>query len=209
MNSVPELENWCVTPIDSTSETAPGVDFVTLVALTANALYDASDPAGGRWNAVRGVDLVTSPEECVPEYLQRHEMRFRYFNSAWPICAGHPACADASFDKKLDPFAGHDEYVSFTIDISPAAVWAVNHEVGHVLGLCDGGLTFSGSTHTQCGEWAPLDTECLNSVMHPYGCNPPGWPWPTSQDIDSVENLIPVGGSGQGGSGGGGGKAFN
>jgi hypothetical protein len=86
---------------------------------------------------------------------------------------------------------------------------AFNHETGHALGLCDAHPTPAPPatpppSPIPCGSWSQ-DLHCVNSIMH--SCE--GDTSPTSQDIDSVENLIPVGGSSQGGSAGGGcGKAF-
>jgi len=76
-----------------------------------------------------------------------------------------------------------------------------NHEVGHALGLCDGGPGIPTPIPAGCvsnldvyppGGNGILDRyECLNSIMHSYGCSEPDWP--TAIDIAAVESLQPSG----------------
>jgi hypothetical protein len=85
-------------------------------------------------------------------------------------------------------------YVFFKTDsFTNATHNLVNHEVGHVFGLDDGG---PGAPRPAWPDGDP----CLDSIMHSYGCsNNQGREWPTDYDLNSVQYTVVPGGGGGGG----------
>lgn len=74
----------------------------------------------------------------------------------------------------------------------------VNHELGHAFGLEDGGP--ENPLNPPDPNYMP--TPCTGSVMHIYGCDHADWP--TAEDRESVEGLVPSNNPGNPG-----GKAFS
>jgi hypothetical protein len=202
MNRASEAEEFCIrvaTPLNPAFYTYKIID----------SLNNPDDPTA-EWDYVRGVDILATGNRC-PDISDNNpvwELRFYIADGAdaGPPCAESPACAQPLFDLEPDP-AGHPEYTVFRI--LAGSDWltdeyrrtTVNHELGHVFGLCD---QFSDYP---CSLWSQ-NAHCSDSIMHSCPTDPP-YQWPSSLDITSVEVLIPTGGSSQGGSAAtGGGKAF-
>ncbi len=114
-------------------------------------------------------------------------------------------CLLGPFNPHYDERSGHTEYdwaeIWFragTLTNSPGYI--VSHEVGHGLGLCDGGPTLLATVgyeniHPQC-DYDPKYDSCTRadgepSVMHSYGCSLRSWP--SQWDRDSVVSLAPGG----------------
>jgi hypothetical protein len=220
MNNTYEREDYCGRVVDMSDYAHPEA-----MADVADILY-STDPGEGPldWNDVRYgvsqyVDLAGSATQC-PEKVDdvsvtAYEFRFYIYESVNSVCPTphgiDPAgCAGprAQTDED-DPASGHPEFRFFRIRIEKDEIDGfANHEVGHALGLCDGGEDVY-TTGVPCTLWEQHENcpPAVDSVMHSYGCDEPNWP--TSGDIGTVLDLIPVGGTGQGGSSAGcGGKAF-
>lgn len=110
--------------------------------------------------------------------------------------APRSGCAIPIGQPHYDPASGHDEFNRYHVWLDTDWVYdsdyyrfIINHETGHVLGLCDGGPSAesteycSGPAHDDCG-----------GVMHYDGCSPSSWP--TLEDRESVHSHIPSGGGG-------------
>lgn len=110
---------------------------------------------------------------------------FRIRDDLTGLCtSSEDGCARRDFEYD-DPISGHfgigqPEFLVFYIYISTNALTSetehiINHEVGHALGLSDGGPDYD-------------DSSCTGSVMHSYGCADE--PWPSNADRRSVEGLV-------------------
>jgi hypothetical protein len=140
------------------------------------------------------------------------EIQISVQNSLPPGCGtNNPGCVGFDDDDRYtDPRSGLIEYRhaypylnTYWLGSDDQLTYRnlVNHETGHVLGLCDGGpfanLAWPGCT-AQSGHFSCLTP--TGSMMHKYGCS--RQEWPTVIDLATVSGIIP----GSAGGGGGGNK---
>jgi len=222
MNHAEETEEYCLDVDDD------DVDYNYAFLQLIEKAHNSNNPLND-WNGIQHVRLRGSNVEC-PLYtplITGFEIRFKVVQDVHVACpnVGSTAhgCEKSSAAMDPDDLSQHQEHRYSTIyldEVGLNAPWpqsdrVINHEIGHSLGLCDGGPTAPASS--LCDAW-PWHDDCRDSIMHIYyelippwnACFPDAPEWPTHVDIAAVEALVPDGGTGQGGSGGGGGgKAFN
>jgi hypothetical protein len=217
MNHPEEAEEYCLTVYD------PDVDYSFAFFELLDAAQNEGNPARD-WHGIRHVRLRGSNIEC-PLYtplITGFEIRFIVADDISPPCGSSAIGCRIPGPEDPDEFSGHEEDRYATIylkgDTFGDAWWPfggdghlISHEIGHALGLCDGGPGAPSNPLCEAWDW---HGDCRDSVMHTYSGLPP-WDWcfpperPTHNDIETVEELVPMLGSGQGGSSAGcGGKAF-
>ncbi len=158
------------------------------------ALRDVLDNPAHRtedWDDTSFIDfrgqVMTNP--CPSRSQQEHIRQYVYVTRTPP---GGGDGAQTFWFAYDDPLSGHSgvgmpEYRVSEIYIRTGYLTPhlVNHEVGHSLGLCDGGPTFpAGQTCDQSG----IAGWCTGSVMHSYGCSNTS-DWPTESDRTAVAEL--------------------
>jgi len=94
-------------------------------------------------------------------------------------CAVH----EDELDRPLTQGASH--HVDIYIHDGSLTTPVINHEVGHALGLCDGGPDVYADP--QC-EPSGIHYTCTGSVMHTYGCGNSS-EWPTDDDRRTVQRI--------------------
>jgi hypothetical protein len=176
INSYAEFETYCVWAIDD-SMTQPD-------ALQRIRVVDDS-----RWADIRWVEFAGEETACDDVHSQTYRIYFYTDDDIdWSVCgAGVAGCAVGVPPKRFDPASGHEEEVTFEIDLDtdyfkgfyePFGPVLVNHEVGHALGLDDD----------------EEDTECaVPSIMHGPNLFSLCSVVPTDADAASVLALEPGG----------------
>ena len=112
----------------------------------------------------------------------------------------YKSCVDPPIQTTINPVTGHREVeiwqVRFATPHLEGSLWRhfINHETGHVLGLCDGGPDAPTPQFGCEDDLEHLKCTEPDSVMHTHGCA--HVPWPSADDRASVESLIPAGSSG-------------
>ncbi len=195
------VDNFCVWLEDST------MSFGTALNRVSGTLLDDNG-----WDGLKGGRVLFSggSTPCVDD-PNRINIEIEYWvkdDTSGTNCGGFSCAWFLPGDVYEDPISGHVEfrygYVRFvTAHINGSLILAhhvVNHETGHILGLCDGGPDATDPANVFLG--CTLDADhfnCVDSVMHSqaYGCS--NREWPTSLDRAAVESLIPGGVVGGGG----------
>jgi hypothetical protein len=172
--------------------------------IVKDVLEDSQGWDGLQWIDFRG---YVNWSECIPMALNDVEFAgLRVFtkvtDDVTAICGQNTAgCARLHFPYP-DPSSGHpeDEFLAGEIYIGteylqsdPAHI--VNHEVGHVLGLADGGPTRPTPYPSTLNNETPGACN-TGSVMHSYGCS--NEDWPSDNDKEAVEALVAPQGGGSG-----------
>lgn len=160
------------------------------VVATLRAVLDNPAHAGEDWD---GAEFVTfrgqvMTNEC-PLRSEQESIRQYVYVTRTPPCGSGCQTFWFPYDDPLsDHFGiGMPEYRASEIYIRTGYLTPhlINHEVGHSLGLCDGGPSAPQDVscdHSGISDW------CTGSVMHSYGCDNPG-DWPTEADRDAVSAL--------------------
>jgi len=151
-----------------------------------NPSHAAYDWDGTQFVTFRGQVMAN---ECPQRSPQEHIRQYIYVTKT-PPCPGS-GCQTLWFPYD-DPLSGHSgigmpEYQASEVYIRTGYLTpdVINHEVGHSLGLCDGGPSlpqWDSCAHSGIGDL------CTGSVMHVHGCNN-GSDWPTDADRFAVSAL--------------------
>jgi hypothetical protein len=220
-----EDETYCIELLDD-----PSIEYKAAWYRIQDALY-LKNPPGESWDGLEGgkIDFrPLHPSQWLFDYCTTGtEIIFNVKDDISSNCTSieNPAGCAKRFSPEENPASGHsdwyDELDYGVIYLKTSSLLnddfyahLVNHEVGHLFGLADGGPNWPpppGPTPpTTAYPTPPTPTQnpwsCSpQSVMHSYGCT--DWKWPTAADRQAVEVHIPN----QGGSGGfgGGGKGLD
>ena len=187
----PELN--CVDVQDSSLPFTDARDFIV------QTLYPGYHPGERHWHGTDGVDFdgQTIESQCPvpdPNWTLRIYFHVRLDWDNDP-CGNRTWGCERLLWLVFDPGRGHPEAEYRVSEIfldsdrlnSNDGYHLVNHEVGHSLGLCDGGPTlgpYAGCDHSS------IHAQCADSVMHSYGC--PNIDWPTAPDVAIVAGLSPA-----------------
>jgi hypothetical protein len=191
MNSDSRHERFCAGIDGASMSQAEALDLISYTLYVDNPSQDWDGIGSGR------VFFLPRAASCGQLfYGTQVDIKFWVKDSVDEVCGGsYSGCAQRS-NPQWDPLANHDEYRDARVYLERDSLQGgdrshlISHEVGHVLGLRDGGPSAPNP-----GPYP--GAECLQSVMHSYGCT--DYDWPTFFDRLSVELLMPSGGSGGGG----------
>lgn len=218
LNSSTDPELICL------EDPGPSIDFSTTRDRIINVLDSRGNPdqnlrrpdldwegvGGSRFAALYSACYIPYPNEPYPDPNVKVIVADQVCEST-KHPTGTPGCLSNWYDWRADPRSGHLEFFKMTVKLDADDLETsfrtplVNHEFGHVLGLCDGGTDPEELADDEACNWSPWHLQCRDSVMHSYG-NCDQLTWPSAADRTVVQALTP-GGSG-GGIGGCQGKAF-
>lgn len=173
---------WCVHP-----EAGTGVQQALAAFQVSSVIYDEQGWHEGVSNP--RFRFVGSAKDCSQTADPNIEIDITVAPCFTVEGAGY-SCAEPFAQVGFNDFTGHYEFRRYSVMIwadhwNPPSdkVFFINHELGHVFGLSDGGPdVFPGVD--------PGDPPCPDppSIMHTYGCDRPRWP--SVDDFDSVRDEV-------------------
>lgn len=182
-----EDEHFCIEIISGSTHSNALSSVNRALFSTGIPRWDLATLSDGTTNA--RIDIYHKPNAC-SSYSQTvrntidFEFHVRSSNAGVPAC-GADDVSCVTFDRPLrSPSGSHYDYDWSYVFLDANHLGSnqlINHEVGHVFGLMDGG--------PYSGTW---DTSCSVSIMHLpyYGCPNNNFSKPTDNDIRSVRSII-------------------
>lgn len=180
-------EHFCVEVISGSTHATALSSVNRALFSTGTPRWDLATLSDGSTNA--RIDIYGKPNRC-SSYAQSERNKIDFEFHVRSSNAGVPACGSddvscVTFDLPVrSPSGSHYDYEWSYVFLDANHLGSnqlINHEVGHVFGLMDGG--------PWSGTW---DTSCSVSLMPLpyYGCPNNNFSKPTDNDIRSVRTVI-------------------